>query len=534
MRKLFHSRLFFIAIATLLIGLAVFFLFRTLGTSIPADIEIQPVSRGDVIEIISETGFVQPSREVDLAFERGGRIVSTPVHEGDHVEEGSVLIALDTSEIEAELNAAYARLRAEEVRLDELIRGADELSLGVTQSGVTSAQVTLENAQANLELITAQHDQLVENTQKTLLSSDLEAHFIGDESSNSSYSYTPPTISGTYESDVEGTYIVDLYHSGAPSGASFQYSGLETGTESVSTDNPQPLGRQGLYIQFPNNFAKNTGVLWEVAIPNTRASGYLTNLNAYNAALEAREVAIESASNAIRSAEAAFNESELQLTQVSSSARDERIEAQRALVRQMQAGAEAIEIAKDNMTLIAPFSGIVTSMDNEEGEIVSAGASALSLISDDNFELVVNISESDIQEIGVGDSAAVRFDAYDDAVFAANIIRIAPNAKIVDGVRIFEVTLEFSEKDERIRSGLSADIDILAAERVDVLAVPSRAVVEREDGKFVRVLLGSAIEYLPVTTGLRGSDGKTEIVNGLASGQEIITFASEEAIEELE
>jgi hypothetical protein len=104
----------------------------------------------------------------------------------------------------------------------------------------------------------------------------------------------------------------------------------------------------------------------------------------------------------------------------------------------------------------------------------------------------------------------------------------------VDGLRVFKVTLQFDEPDERIRSGLSADIDLFAAELTDVLAVPSRAVIEREDGKFVRAIRDGRLEYLPVTTGLRGSNGATEVLSGLREGEEIITFANEDAIKQLE
>jgi pyruvate/2-oxoglutarate dehydrogenase complex dihydrolipoamide acyltransferase (E2) component len=340
MQRLFHSRSFYIVIAAVLIVSVLYFLFQTVFTNkIPDDIEIQAVTRGSVIETISETGFVQPVRQVDLAFESGGRVASLSVQEGDFVDEGTILATLDASTILTELSAAYARLEAEQIRLNELVLGADSISLGVTESAVQSAEVALENAKDTLEKTIAQHDLLVQNARKTLMSSGLEAHFAGKERGNSSNSYEPPVITGTYESNEEGTYIIDPYSSSAASGGSFFLSGLETDTEAISTTNPQALGRRGLYIQFPEDFAKNVDVLWEVPVPNTRSDSYLTNLNAYNTAVEARDAAIAGAENAVKSADAALTESNQQLTQVSSSARDERIEAQRALVRQMRAGA---------------------------------------------------------------------------------------------------------------------------------------------------------------------------------------------------
>lgn len=531
MKKFFTVKKVILTAILIVVITATFLLFSGSNDSL-VDVEFQTVARGDVKEMVSETGFVQPSREIAMAFERGGRVISVPVTVGDKVEEGDVLIELDPAERKAELVGAYARLRAEQVRLNELLKGADNISLGVSGASVVSAETALDNAKAALRNITTQQDLLVANAKKTLLSSGLQAYITSDGREGTSYSYAAPVVSGTYTSDQEGIYIIELYRSGASSGSSYRVSGLETATESVSTVGPTSIGTRGLYIQFPNNFAPNTE--WEIPIPNTRSSAYISYQNAYKSAVEARDVAIKTAENAVKSAEAALGQSNQLYTQVSSSARDERVEAQQAMVSQMSALVQTAELAVEKTTLKAPFTGIVTSLNIQEGEIVSPLAPVVSLISDDNFELVVNISESEIQDITVDDTAEVRFDAYDDAIFGAHVLRISPTASIVGGVRVFEVTLKFDEKDIRIRSGLSADIDILAEQKNNVITVPTRSIVEREDGKFVRTWDGRKLSYIPVKTGLRGSGGVTEIINGLTEGTEIISFAREETLSKLE
>ncbi len=517
--------------AVLVIATAVFLLVRTLNPGIPEGIEIAPVSRADVIEEVSETGFVASAKEVALAFERGGRVTEIPAEIGATFAEGDVLIRLDDAQQAADVNAAYARLEAEQIRLSELLRGADAASLAVTQSSVAGAQTAVTNAELNLAEVTAQHDQLVENARKTLRSSDLEAYLISNERSGSDASFEAPTITGTYNHEEEGVYTVELYSSSAASGYSMRISGLESDTQSVSTVNPIAIGTRGLYIQFPDDFAGSTK--WEIPVPNTRSSSYLSNLNTYNAVTEARNVAITTAQNALNAAKSGLQQANSQYNQVSQSARDERVAAQEALVRAMSASVESARVAYENMTLRAPFAGIVTSLSAEVGQMISPQSPVVSLISDGNFEITVYISESDIQEIGKDDTAEVTLDAYDDTLFQAKVTRIAPSAEIVDGVRVFEVTLQFSEENPLIRSGLSADIDLRAASKEDVLAVPSRAIIENEDGRFVRRLNNNALELVPVTTGLRGSNGLTEITKGLQEGEMIITFADNDALEAL-
>lgn len=525
------SKKYWILAGVIFAGLGTWF-FVSSSTKDTDGIETSLVSKGEVVEIVSETGYVLPAQSVALAFERGGRVMDIPVTEGVYVEEGDVLIQLDASQQEADMTTAYARLQAEQLRLKELQNGADSSSLAVTKSTVDAALVAVENAKRNLAEVISQQNQFVTNAEKTLRSSGLQAYLTSEEREDSDLVYTAPTITGTYDSDIEGVYALELYNSAAASGASFRYTGLESGTQSVSTVNPGTLGTRGLYIQFPDNFAKST--LWEVPIPNTRSSSYLANLNAYKAVVDARNIAIANAQNAVEAAEAALAQTNSQFMQASGSARDEKIAAQQALVKQMEAAVSVAQVAYDNTMIRAPFSGIVTSIKTEKGEIIASSVPVVSLISSENFELVVNISESDIKEVTIDDTASVILDAYDDLVFEAQITRIAPNAVVVDGVRVFEVRLQFTREDELIRSGLSADIDINAALRTDVLAVPSRAVVEKEDGKFVRTFVNNKIEYIPVQVGLRGSNGMVEIVGGLTVGQSIITFINTVTLEKLE
>lgn len=499
---------------------------------LPEGITIEPVVRGEVRAVVSETGAVTAAQTVDLAFERSGRVLEVRAPEGSVVTVGDPLIVLDAAQQSADLASARARLRGEEIRLEELIRGADGATQAVTESSVEAAETAVANAKRYLAEVTLQQDQLVASALKTLRSSALQAYLISGEREDTTNSYTAPTVSGTYASDSEGIYTISLYSSAAASGASYRVTGLESDTEQVSTVHPTPLGTRGLYIQFPTDFAPRTE--WEVPIPNTRSSTYLTNLNAYNALREARSVALAGAENAVKAAEAAREQSRLQLMQISGSARDERIAAQRALVEQMQAAVSVAEVAYRAMTLTAPFSGIVTRVDAEVGEIVKPLTPTVSLVSSEKPELVVNISESDIEEITVGDTARVLLDAYKGLVLTAHVKSVAPNATIIDGVRVFEVRLAFDAENERIRPGLSADIDIEAAHTEQVLTVPSRAVVEKNGSKFVRALDGRKLVYIPIGTGLRGSEGMTEVVSGLTEGQPIITFALEAAIRQLE
>ncbi|MDO8520699.1 MAG: hypothetical protein Q7S52_01155 [bacterium] len=81
-----------------------------------------------------------------------------------------------------------------------------------------------------------------------------------------------------------------------------------------------------------------------------------------------------------------------------------------------------------------------------------------------------------------------------------------------------------SENDERIRSGMTANIEIATDRRDGVLVIPSRSVTTNNGAKYVRTFEnGIAIEK-SVELGLRGSDGVVEVLSGLSEGEQVITF----------
>ena len=75
---------------------------------------------------------------------------------------------------------------------------------------------------------------------------------------------------------------------------------------------------------------------------------------------------------------------------------------------------------------------------------------------------------------------------------------------------------------------MTANVDIRTDERTDVIAVPRRAVITKDGDKIVRILEGDTIKEISVVTGLRGSDGRIEIISGISEGDKVIVFLEEE------
>ena len=200
--------------------------------------------------------------------------------------------------------------------------------------------------------------------------------------------------------------------------------------------------------------------------------------------------------------------------------------AEEAKIRSVSATIANYDAQMTKSVISAPFSGTVTTQNAKLGETVAPNVPVVALMSDGVFKITANIPEVDVAKLTVGDSARVTLDAYGaDVLFKATVSSIDPAETVIEGVSTYKATLRFEGRDARIRSGMTANIDISTDKRENVLYVPARSVFNKDGKKYVRVPDGQTLTVdTEVTTGLRGSDGSIEVLSGLSEGQTIVTF----------
>lgn len=197
--------------------------------------------------------------------------------------------------------------------------------------------------------------------------------------------------------------------------------------------------------------------------------------------------------------------------------------------------AAALSAAKDDLAkteLRALADGVISKLDVEVGENVSANQNIVSIISD-GFSIKVDISEADIAKVSVDDPVDITLDAYGDTIrFSGNVVKIEPAETEISGVVYYKTTILFDGIADQydIRSGMTANIDILTDKKENVLVIPRRAVLIQDGKKIVRVVKDATkgvFEEREVETGLQGDDGLIEIVSGLSEGEDVVTFLKE-------
>ena len=162
----------------------------------------------------------------------------------------------------------------------------------------------------------------------------------------------------------------------------------------------------------------------------------------------------------------------------------------------------ALDGAKDNLdkcSFRAPFDGVVSSLDVEQGEIVVTGTmnnpgTQILVVSDLSRMLVrADVDETDVVDMKIGQKTKISVDAMPDTSFAGTVTEIGNTAKrsitsTVEGQTNFEVKVVFDSNVPQVRPGMTADVDIETATHDKTRAVPIQAVVVRTQRELDRAL----------------------------------------------
>lgn len=218
---------------------------------------------------------------------------------------------------------------------------------------------------------------------------------------------------------------------------------------------------------------------------------------------------------------------------------------QQAIMYQIDQAQASLQSALDDLSKTAynsPIDGIITSLRVEEGEIAMIGTmnnpgTILMTIADLSvMEVEVEVDETDVIGVEIGQQAEVRVDAFPDLTIKGKVTEIGSSAlqKVTSSEesRDFKVIITLENPPENLKPGLSATTDIITAEKTDILAIPISALVlrekedkegekndEQEEG--VYVVEENRVKFFPVEKGIMG-EMMIEITTGLEEGQDIV------------
>ena len=529
--KILVKRLIIILLALGAVGASAKFLF--FPSKKAPSYQFIIAAKADLSQEVSVTGHVKSTNNVELAFERSGRIAAVTVAIGDTVVTNQELIQMDDRELQADfaqrsaavesataqLQQYQAALATQHAKYDELKRGARPEEIQVAQTKADNAkktlnddEIALHDVEQNAEIILANYYRDVVDTlnnayTKAESSVRVKPALLYSGNKSTGYDLTYSTCDTQAETDATfKRYRVELDLD------QWKLDLAKLSTVSTRDELDAALLSAMPHLTKVRSFLNRTSdtLIIGCGLDLDTIETYRTNLNAGLASMDTADASVNAKQQSIaaqkitnqkniNSAEATVNtakntlataESELALKlagtapeQISAQAAQVRqaeanVASQHAQIKQAEANVVSIISQLEKTILRAPIDGIVTVFDAKVGEIVTAGNPIVSLISQTKYEIIANVTEADIAKIEVKKTATVTLDAYgDDVNFPATVSKIDPGETIIEGIPTYKVTLQFLEADARIKPGMTANVDILTAERHGIIAIPQRAII---------------------------------------------------------
>jgi HlyD family secretion protein len=194
-----------------------------------------------------------------------------------------------------------------------------------------------------------------------------------------------------------------------------------------------------------------------------------------------------------------------------------------AQLAQADAALAGARLALSQAELTSAVAGLVSRVDVTVGQFVAPQAPVIMIVDDSRYRVEVDVDETDIGAVQIGQEATLALDAFLDQPLTGRVVTIAPTATLDLGVVTYRVTIEIDPADLLLRAGLTANAEIIRERRDDVLLVPNLAIaVDQTSGrKTVTRQTAAGDEQVVITTGL-STDLFSEVLAGLDEGELVV------------
>jgi len=421
-----------------------FFIFKG-GNEL--DNDIAKVALGDLIKEVNVTGRVKAAQEVDLGFEKSGRVSSVTVDEGDRVFAGQVLVRLENGGIIADLEKAEANLKAERATLAQLERGSRPEEISIQETKIENASNSIEdNEQALLDEIQRSFtisDDAVRNKVDLLFSNPRGSSpelvvSVGNFQLKIDVEFERILIEEALNEWQSDLAIIDI-------NSDLVEAGLKTKDNLTKISNF--LDKMALIVNSLESSA---------TIGQTTINSYQSDVSTARTNVNTAKTNISTDNEGLVDATATLNLERKNLELMVAGSDPQNILVQEAAVEAREADVKKNQAELRKTLIVSPINGVVTNQDAKVGEIIVASAIPVSVISDKSLQVEVNVPETDVVSIRVGNESRINLDAYDrDVNFPGVVVSINPGEIILQGVPAYETTIQFKEEDERIRPGMT-------------------------------------------------------------------------------
>lgn len=560
----FKIIIIFVSFFVLLVGVAAYQYFYKNDKN---SLSYEKVGLSDIEERVSATGSLVPLKRIDIEPKVQEVVDSVLVEVSDKVKKDDVLIRLNkksysiaVSEALANLNSTKKEVSLLETQLENSYDNLEKVKR-TTKENVENAKDELENAEINL----ASKEQNLEDVENKAATEIAHAYESIRNTLNEEYLTCEEAVlflKDLYNDYFSGTNQTDYVVKSKKETSEIKLEKVQLVIVSANTSENKTDTLNALsdlkdvlsYTKESLTYIRNEvsdNVSYRSMVSSTDKTKLDTQKNNLELALSELSSVRQTAdlqevtnSNNINTAQSELNNAGAKLDSASSylsyaqSQREEKITQAESNIKQIQKELDLkkskIDVGQANLadarkklddTIIkTPMDGIITQLEIEEGETAKPGKVILTLLPEKKFKIESDISEVDIGSLEKNDEVDVDFDAFPGKLFKGYISKIYPTETVKEGVIYYRIEVMLDNYPSELKSGLTANLEIVAGKKDNVLAIPYVAVRNDNNKNYIKVLTGNgSIEEREVTLGLQG-ETKVEIIEGLNKGEKVIIY----------
>lgn len=490
--------------------------------------------QGEISVKVAETGTLEPVLKVDVKSRVAGRLLHIFVKAGDTVTAGMPLATVDPTEVSREVAGVQAQLRASRAGLSQAQENYG-LSQKTTELAIQRAQVSLENANVGLkeagvnlkdaEVGLRNAELGVEQAKKRLTQTSAPTRSQDVEQAQQSVRRIQAQLVDARRTLERRKLLVEKGFI-----AQQEVDSAQTQIDLIQTDLASAQERVALLKEGPRRE--------DIDPIKMGVDAAMIAVDQAKVRVEQVKVRYDQAKVAVKTAQVQLDTERANATQARVRARD--IDRSRADVAQVENRLAQQSVQLSETRIVAPISGEVTGKYLEEGELVASatagfaqGAALVTIADLSKMQVKVNVNEVDVARLSLGLPVEIRVDGVPDKTFQGRVVALAPasltsaqagqNNSNSSGSAIvrFEVKIAVTERDKRLRPGMTATVDILLSRKANIVVLPAEALLP---GNKVVVVTGKDAtlkkEERLVQVGLR-DDARVEILSGLRAGEAV-------------
>jgi len=167
----------------------------------------------------------------------------------------------------------------------------------------------------------------------------------------------------------------------------------------------------------------------------------------------------------------------------------------------------------------APFGGVIGNFDLVVGQRIASGETLLKLFSTNTMNIDINILESELNKIKIGNSVDIEIPAIPNEKFAGKVSKISPYIDTEN--RTSRVVISIKNKDSKIKPGMFARVLIASKKFSNKILIPKEALLVRDKRNLVFTVEDSLAKWKYVDIGEK-NDQYIEIIKGVDIGEKVI------------